>query len=512
MAQHRRLAGPRPALDADDPVAREQDRPHRFPLTGRETRAVEMRLHLAPAREPPGLADTRLHRRDHLALRLQRPVGHERPVRARELRLHQVAVPHHPRHRFPHRPDRVNPRRMGERHRLQLVRREHRLALLQLLHRAGDDLDRRRRRRRLRRLARPDRRRGPETLRAQALEPLLAQLRLHRLRLALARRERRLLHRRGGPVQAPIVHPGHDLAAPGRERLPQLPPVARDLETRYPPRHRRHDRIALVDQTPRQLVPVIGPDQPRIAVEKRRLNALPPPLRVARHVRNHRMGVQLRIPVAAGDVAEQRRHHRRRLHPRPPPRRRVPPPRLQKSPLDPSQRRPHRLVMRADHRTVAARALLRWQKRRQRHRLGGGKRDVEARTVLVLPVAQAAQRDVGSDHPALEHLLERPRRDLAALLQAQSLGPLAVPRARAAVLRLLRTRIRRVLARTGVITSVPPEILRHRRRGRQVANRRDHRLPIIAASRSTPAPPRANPSRRASPNARRTHWRACSPG
>ena len=272
------------------------------------------------------------------------------------------------------------------------------------------------------------------------------------------------------------------------------------------------------------------------------------------------MGVQLRIPVAAGDVAEQRRHHRRRLHPRPPPRRRIPPPRLQQRPLDPAQRRPHRLVMRADHRPVAARALLRRQQRRQRYRLRSGKGDVEARTVLVLPVAQAAQRHVGSDYTALEHLLERPRRDLAALLQAQRLGSLAVPRARAPVFRLLRTRIRRVLARTGVIAPVPPEILRHRRRGRQVADRRDHRAPIIAApptrsssprtcqgsrrrrmracssgrtgtispatigtrkslricqgaiSCSTPAPPRTISSRRAFPNRGRTHWRASSSG
>ncbi len=147
VAEHRRLAGPRPALHAHDTVARQQHRPHRFLLARRQAGARQVRRHLVGAGQRLPRTETRLHRRDHPPLRLQRPVGHVRPVRTPQLRFHQVAVPDHPCHRLADLAERVPPRRMAQRQRLELALREHRIALLETAHRATHDLQRRRRRR-----------------------------------------------------------------------------------------------------------------------------------------------------------------------------------------------------------------------------------------------------------------------------------------------------------------------------------------------------------------------------
>ena len=78
----------------------------------------------------------------------------------------------------------------------------------------------------------------------------------------------------------------------------------------------------------------------------------------------------------------------------------------------------------------------------------------------MLPVAQTAKPDIRPEHAAPKHLLERPRRHLAALLKAQRRRPPAVPAARAAVLRLLRARLRLVLVPARVVAALVPEILR----------------------------------------------------
>ena len=156
------------------------------------------------------------------------------------------------------------------------------------------------------------------------------------------RRKRRDLPLRLAAVPATILHIGQDLPPPHRERLAQLTAQARDIEARNPARHRRHDRIPVRDQVARQPVPVVRPDQARVAVKRNGIHAPPPTLRVPRHVGDHGMGVELRIEVAAGHVAERRRRHERRLHPRTLPRLRVPAARLQKRLLHPVQRRPDR--------------------------------------------------------------------------------------------------------------------------------------------------------------------------
>ena len=75
--------------------------------------------------------------------------------------------------------------------------------------------------------------------------------------------------------------------------------------------------------------------------------------------------------------------------------------------------------------------------RLERERLRGRKRDVDARQVLVLTVAQPAEPDVGSGHVPLEHRREGAGRDRA-VVQAAVLRALAVPPAGLAVLGIAR--------------------------------------------------------------------------
>ena len=77
MAQHGGLAGPGPALHADDPIRRQQDRPHRLFLSLREAGSRQMRRNRILDGKRHAVTDAGLHRGNHRALRFQRPVGHE---------------------------------------------------------------------------------------------------------------------------------------------------------------------------------------------------------------------------------------------------------------------------------------------------------------------------------------------------------------------------------------------------------------------------------------------------
>ena len=375
--------------------------------------------------------------------------------------------------RLAHRLDGMPPRRMLERQRLQIARREHRLALLKMPHRPPCDLQRRRNRRQYRPAPRAPRARNLRE-RARAVGPDLPQHAVQRLRLGLARRQRRNLRLRLPALPALLVDKGQDRLSPGRERIPQLLVVARDLEALQPPRHRRRDRIAPFDQAARQLVAVEGPDQPRVPAQQRRFDALPTALTVTGHVGHHRMRVQLRVEVPARHMPEQRRRKPVPLHARAPAGLRVPAPRLQHRLLDPVQRRPHRLVMAAQHRPVAARMLGRRQQRRQRHGFRGREGDVETRTVLVLPVPLAPEADAGAGHITLEEPLERARRDFPARLQPNRSRSLSMPGARLPVLLRLRPRRLPVAAGRHVIPALLVEIRRRRGRRRQTADTRHH--------------------------------------
>ena len=363
---------------------------------------------------------------------------------------------------------------MAERQRLQLALGEDRLPLFQMPHGAPDNLQRRGDRRKDDRLpgARHGRNRG-QTHPSRPLGPIGLQHRPHWLRLALARCVRRDLRRALAVGQVLLLEVVQNLASARRECIAEFLVVARDLEALYPARHRGQNRIALLHQPPRQLVPVIRPDQPRVAVQRDRLDALPPALRIPGHVGDHRMGVQLRVQVAARDMAEGRRHHRRRLDPGPPAGGRVPPPGLQHRVLDPVEGRAHRLVMRAHHAPVAARMLLRRQQRRERYRFGGREGDVETRPMLVLSVTEAPQPYIRSEHMALEQLVELPRPDLLAGLQPKGTRAAPVPGAAVPVLGLLRL-LQRPVVVLQIIAAILLEVFGSGGGRGQIADSGDH--------------------------------------
>ena len=207
------------------------------------------------------------------------------------------------------------------------------------------------------------------------------------------------------------------------------------------------------------------PDQLPVPPDRRRLDAPPLARAVPGHVRHHAMRMQLRVEIAARKVPEGRRNHAVRLHPRTPPRRRVPAPRLQQLRLHPVQRRPHRLVMRADDPPVAV------QQRRQRDRLRRRQRDVQPRTVLVLAVAHAAEADVRARHMSQQDRVEALRRDMTT--QPQHLCCRPVPEAR---LTMLRVPLR--------VVAVLLEIVDRRTRGTDVRDRGDHGGILAAADRA----------------------------
>ena len=222
---------------------------------------------------------------------------------------------------------------MAERERPYVGLPDHRGALREMLHRAPDHLPRAQPRRfrpqllrrthigpaRLARRLPRYRRLAPETrLRNAAVarepEPFGARLPLRPqlvdilVRLLLARDQRRQLRQRRAPGQTVLVQPGQDLPAPRRERVHELPPVARDLEPRQAADHRRLDPEPERQQTPRQVLAVIRPDQPHIAPHLRRLDAPPLARPVARHVGDDAVRVQLRVLVPARQVPEPGRH------------------------------------------------------------------------------------------------------------------------------------------------------------------------------------------------------------
>ena len=93
-----------------------------------------------------------------------------------------------------------------------------------------------------------------------------------------------------------------------------------------------------------------GPERAVLAPAPQSNLAVFDPGHVARHVGDHRMGVELRVVVAAGHVPERRRHQTVRLHPGPPPGRGIVAPGLKELPFHPVEGRAHRRVVRPHHR------------------------------------------------------------------------------------------------------------------------------------------------------------------
>ena len=453
LLQHGRLAGAGRALHRDDPVVRQQDRAHRlllpfgehgFGKPAPDGSFLRHRLRCAQGLAPVG------HDR---ALQAERLPGGEGPA-ARNLRFHQVAVGNQPRHRCIDIPEFVPAGRMPERERPDVGLPDDRGALGQMFHRAPDHLPR----------AQP-RRLGPELLRRAQIGPAHLARRLLRcpgpaaearlrdaavpdkpelldprlprrpqivdvlVRLLLAGDQCRLLRQRRAPGQSVLVQPRQDFAAPGRKRVHERPPVARDLEPRHAADHRRLDPEPERQQAPRQVLAVDGPDQPHIAPHLRRLDAPPFARPVARHVGDDAVRVKLRVLVPARQVPEPGRHQTVRRNARALLGHRIVRPRLQQLRLQPVERCLHRRIVRAQNPPVAI------EKRLQRDRLRRRQREVETRPVLALPVTRPAEPDIRARHMAEQNALEAPRRDM--LRQAERPRRAPVPEARPALPRVV---------------------------------------------------------------------------
>ena len=512
LLQHRRLAGSGPALHADHCIARRENVTHGVRLPGGQRRrgkagrdrlvraeGVDRRLAL-----PHGLQDA--------PFRLDRPVGDEGTVRTSQACLSEFPVSDEALDRLVDLVQPVASRRMAQHQCADRVSWDDRASLLEVSHRAGhrlqdarlrfgdafrrsrgpapaprrDSLRRRldgwtRRRpaataalvlcqacvrghrpRHLPARLRIERPRGPqcrlvagETKGPGAGAPLRHQFRETRLHLAPARVERRLLRRLLRVRQAVLLQVRQDLPAAPGEGVQELRVVARQLETRHRSHHLRRHCHAQRHEPRSQLVAVVRPDQLLIPAQRRRLDALPGAVLRTRHVRQHAVGMKLGIEIPAGEVAEARHHHAVGLHPGTPLRRRIPAPGLQEIPLDPVERRPHRLVVGADDTRIPHHQGF------QRHRLRGRKRDVPARAVLPFSLDDAAQPDVALRHLPRQHRLEARRHHVAAKSEVGRRP--AVPEARLAVLR--------------VVLRVVPVLLvvrDRRRRGRKFVDGSNH--------------------------------------
>ena len=173
----------------------------------------------------------------------------------------------------------------------------------------------------------------------------------------------------------------------------------------------------------------MGAEQFRGRSERSLIETAPASVRSPGHVGDHRMGVQVRLQVAVGLVAEGGGHHRRRLHAGMAPRGPVPLPGDQQLLLDEVERRPHGQVMRPDDPGIAR------HQRRERHRFWRLHRDVDTRAVLALSVADAPEHRVRSRHLAGENRLEAGRSDMATETEIGR-AP-SVPAARFPVLRIV---------------------------------------------------------------------------
>ena len=378
----------------------------------------------------PG-ADPALHQGEDLALGGGRTAGGERAVDAVRRHLEQEAVPLQLGERRIDLRQRLPPAAVRERIPAEVVRREQRAALRQMLDRPAGHLERRRGRRGGR-TAPPHRARValPDT----SVRPLLPDRRECRpvgLGLPPARREHRLLGVRGRVLEAAVLQPLQQVAAAGREALQQRLRVARDLEPRHRPHQGRHRRVADRLHPAPQLRPVVRAQQLLGPECRREFRAPPFAGRVPGHVGDHAVGVDLRVQIAVGGVTERRGQQPVGRYPRPPPGGAVVPPGLEELALEEVEGRAHRGVVRVAQPCPGMRGGV--QRCLERERLGRREGDVDAREVLVLTVAQPAEPDVGPGHVSFEHGREGARRDRA-VVQAAVLRALAVPPAGLAVL------------------------------------------------------------------------------
>ena len=263
-----------------------------------------------------------------------------------------------------------------------------------------------------------------EAKRFRTAVPELHKFAPDRLGLPAARDKRRRL-RVGCRVGAAFIrHVLQDVLPPRGEGLQPVLRPAGYLEARQAAHGCRGQIIPEVPQTPRQIVAIPRPEHAPVASQQRGFDAAPCAVPVARHVGEHRMGVELRVVVAARHVPEGRRDHPVRRLPGPSTRRGVIAPGLEIFGLNPVERRAHRRVMGLHHRPSAP------KERFQRDRLRGRERHVPAGTVLALPINDAPQRDLRPRHLPRQDRDELPLADPLAKSEMLCAGPVpAVGRA-----------------------------------------------------------------------------------
>lgn len=112
------------------------------------------------------------------------------------------------------------------------------------------------------------------------------------------------------------------------------------------------------------------------------------------------MGVDLRIVVAAGNMAKGGGHQLIGPHPRPPARFAIEPSRLEKSFLDPVECLFRSMVVGVDH------TLVTFEERFESHGLRRRKDEIDAGPVPMLALAYRSKSESGSGHMPLENRLE----------------------------------------------------------------------------------------------------------
>ena len=461
------------------------------------------------------LAGAFAHHREDAPFGPHRAVRHERPVRAPACRLHEIPVANEDRDRRVNLRERVPPWRMAERERPHLGFGEHGRAFLdggdrsrdrfedahlgfagerrrgagvclrrggRVGSRAGAEVGKRGRapsvaddvcgkvgrlcahprrapaRLGVERPGRARRGRGPrEPELVRTLAPLRDQRREPDVDLSPSRVQRRHLGKLGRVGEPVRLEPGEDLPPPAGERVEQRPVVARNLEPRNPPHERRRDSVAERLKPLGEGVPVVRADELLAPPQLRGLKTPPLPVGIARHVREHRVRVQLRVLVAARQVPESGRDHALGANARAAPRRRLVAPGLQQLRFDPVEGLAHRLVVRPYHPALAE------HERFERDRLRSRERDVEPRAVLVLAVAHPTEPKTSVRDVPREHLLEALRAHVPA--KAKDRRRSSMPEARSSVL--------------GVVLRVVPvalEVMHRRLGGTEFGDTRDHRV------------------------------------
>ena len=373
--------------------------------------SVELRLRDPASHDRLFGALARLHQRD--GLRLPRHCRVRGPVFSpfETLRGMEAAPVFEPGNGSLRRLGRHRARLPGQRSRQKISMGKHRLALSKMVHRPDRGLLRRlspvgeqvREREFLLRLPclRAHRvSREPEFRRLSL--PTLPKLALVHIPFPRPRHQRRTVRQLWVIQRRPFIPRQHrrlDLRPPRREPLHHLPRYPRDLEPSF--RVRLLDPVTQVLEIPGKLGPVHRADRHLVPVEPVVDHRSPLGIAALDHVGHHCMGMELRVEVAGGVVAEGCGHHLLAAHVDHRSAGLVLHPGLDGVALNPGEGALHGPVVGRDDPLVSS------HQRHEGDRLRSRKGDVAARPVVDLPVPASLAQLRAVRHLAFEHGLER---------------------------------------------------------------------------------------------------------